>query len=172
MITIGRGEMPCVSSILGRSRAVLSSCAGGTRSRSQRSRNRAPFDCTMIRAEINANNEKAPQLANEQGMKAAQNVAAGGGGRAPSRRHGRHSPRSAAQPRASRQVCLGTQVVPARRCLTFAGASAWPSAAALRPAAASGIVVRVPRRVFVFLLINGPLRYDAQHQSHPSRPSP
>ena len=34
-------------------------------------------DCTMIRAEINANNQKAQQLANEQGMKVAQNVAAG-----------------------------------------------------------------------------------------------
>ena len=34
-------------------------------------------DCTMIRAEINSNNQKAQQLANEQGMKVAQNVAAG-----------------------------------------------------------------------------------------------
>ena len=34
-------------------------------------------DCTMIRAEIEANNAKASQLANEQGGKVAQNVAAG-----------------------------------------------------------------------------------------------
>ena len=33
-------------------------------------------DCTMIRAEIEANNAKATQLANEQGGKVAQNVAA------------------------------------------------------------------------------------------------
>jgi hypothetical protein len=34
-------------------------------------------DCTMIRAEIEANNQKAKQLADESGMKTAQNVAAG-----------------------------------------------------------------------------------------------
>jgi hypothetical protein len=34
-------------------------------------------DCTMIRAEIDANNAKATQLASEQGGKVAQNVAAG-----------------------------------------------------------------------------------------------
>jgi hypothetical protein len=34
-------------------------------------------DCTMIRAEIEANNQKAKQLADEQGLKTAQNVAAG-----------------------------------------------------------------------------------------------
>ena len=34
-------------------------------------------DCIMIRAEIEANNAKAAQLANEQGGKVAQNVAAG-----------------------------------------------------------------------------------------------
>jgi hypothetical protein len=34
-------------------------------------------DCTMIRAEIEANNQKAKQLADEQGLKVAQNVAAG-----------------------------------------------------------------------------------------------
>jgi hypothetical protein len=34
-------------------------------------------DCTMIRAEIEANNQKAKQLADEQGVKVAQNVAAG-----------------------------------------------------------------------------------------------
>jgi hypothetical protein len=34
-------------------------------------------DCTMIRAEIEANNAKASQLASEQGGKVAQNVAAG-----------------------------------------------------------------------------------------------
>lgn len=33
--------------------------------------------CTMIRAEIEANNVRASQLANEQGLKVAQNVAAG-----------------------------------------------------------------------------------------------
>ena len=34
-------------------------------------------DCTMIRAEIEANNQKSTQLANEQGWKVAQNVGAG-----------------------------------------------------------------------------------------------
>jgi hypothetical protein len=34
-------------------------------------------DCTMIRAEIEANNAKAKQLAAEQGLKVAQNVGAG-----------------------------------------------------------------------------------------------
>jgi hypothetical protein len=34
-------------------------------------------DCTMIRAEIEANNQKTQQLANEQGWKVAQNVGAG-----------------------------------------------------------------------------------------------
>jgi hypothetical protein len=34
-------------------------------------------DCTMIRAEIECNNQKAKQLADESGMKTAQNVAAG-----------------------------------------------------------------------------------------------
>jgi hypothetical protein len=34
-------------------------------------------DCTMIRAEIEGNNQKAKQLADEQGVKVAQNVAAG-----------------------------------------------------------------------------------------------
>src|SRR5262249_52486349 len=34
-------------------------------------------DCTMIRAEIEANNMKTQQLANEQGWKVAQNVGAG-----------------------------------------------------------------------------------------------
>ena len=34
-------------------------------------------NCTMIRAEIEANNQKAQQLAEEQGLKVAQNVAAG-----------------------------------------------------------------------------------------------
>jgi hypothetical protein len=34
-------------------------------------------DCTMIRAEIEGNNQKATQMANEQGMKVAQNVGAG-----------------------------------------------------------------------------------------------
>jgi len=34
-------------------------------------------DCTMIRAEIEANNAKMAELSNEQGWKATQNVAAG-----------------------------------------------------------------------------------------------
>ena len=34
-------------------------------------------DCTMIRAEIEANNKRAQELSNEQGLKVAQNVAAG-----------------------------------------------------------------------------------------------
>src|SRR2546429_5580103 len=34
-------------------------------------------DCTMLRAEIEANNQKTQQLANEQGWKVAQNVGAG-----------------------------------------------------------------------------------------------
>lgn len=34
-------------------------------------------DCTMIRAEIEANNQKSKDLADEQGLKVAQNVGAG-----------------------------------------------------------------------------------------------
>ena len=34
-------------------------------------------DCTMIRAEIEANNAKVKQIANEQGWKVAQNIGAG-----------------------------------------------------------------------------------------------
>jgi hypothetical protein len=37
-------------------------------------------DCTMIRAEIEANNAKVKELADEQGWKAAQNVVTGVGG--------------------------------------------------------------------------------------------
>ena len=37
-------------------------------------------DCTMIRAEIEANNTKIKELADEQGVKAAQNVITGVGG--------------------------------------------------------------------------------------------
>ena len=37
-------------------------------------------DCTMIRAEIEANNVKVKELADEQGWKVAQNVATGVGG--------------------------------------------------------------------------------------------
>ena len=37
----------------------------------------AVADCTMIRAEIEANNIKVKELADEQGLKVAQNVAAG-----------------------------------------------------------------------------------------------
>jgi hypothetical protein len=37
-------------------------------------------DCTMIRAEIEANNVKVKELSDEQGWKVAQNVAAGVGG--------------------------------------------------------------------------------------------
>ena len=37
-------------------------------------------DCDMIRAEIEANNVKVKELADEQGWKVAQNVAAGVGG--------------------------------------------------------------------------------------------
>jgi hypothetical protein len=37
-------------------------------------------DCTMIRAEIEANNAKAKELADEQGWKTAQNVGAGRAG--------------------------------------------------------------------------------------------
>jgi hypothetical protein len=65
----------CVATAIG---LALSACAG---------RDPAPVasvqpqdaysDCTMIRAEIEANNAKAKQLADEQGMKTAQNVAAG-----------------------------------------------------------------------------------------------
>jgi uncharacterized protein YcfL len=37
----------------------------------------AHADCTMIRTEIEANNAKVTQIANEQGWKVAQNVGAG-----------------------------------------------------------------------------------------------
>ena len=37
----------------------------------------ASADCTMIQAEIQANNVKVKELADEQGLKVAQNVAAG-----------------------------------------------------------------------------------------------
>jgi hypothetical protein len=57
---------------------ALSSCAGrDAQPISTVQQEDAYSDCTMIRAEIEANNKKAQQLANEQGMKVAQNVAAG-----------------------------------------------------------------------------------------------
>jgi hypothetical protein len=57
---------------------ALSSCAGrDAQMISTVQQQDAYSDCTMIRAEIAANNQKAQQLANEQGMKVAQNVAAG-----------------------------------------------------------------------------------------------
>jgi hypothetical protein len=57
---------------------ALSSCAGrDAQPISTVQQQDAYSDCTMIRAEIDANNQKAQQLANEQGMKVAQNVAAG-----------------------------------------------------------------------------------------------
>jgi hypothetical protein len=37
----------------------------------------ATMDCAMIQAEISANNRRIQELANEQGWKVAQNVAAG-----------------------------------------------------------------------------------------------
>jgi len=40
----------------------------------------AQSSCTQIRAEIEANNSKVKALADEQGLKTAQNVAAGVGG--------------------------------------------------------------------------------------------
>jgi hypothetical protein len=57
---------------------ALSSCAGrDPQPISTVQQQDAYSDCTMIRAEIDANNQKAQELANEQGMKVAQNVAAG-----------------------------------------------------------------------------------------------
>jgi len=57
---------------------ALSSCAGrDPQAMSTVQPQDAYADCTMIKAEINGNNQKAQQLANEQGMKVAQNVAAG-----------------------------------------------------------------------------------------------
>jgi hypothetical protein len=57
---------------------ALSSCAGrDAQPISTVQQQDAYSDCTMIKAEIDANNQKAQQLANEQGMKVAQNVAAG-----------------------------------------------------------------------------------------------
>jgi hypothetical protein len=57
---------------------ALSSCAGrDAQMISTVQQQDAYSDCTMVRAEIEANNQKAQQLANEQGMKVAQNVAAG-----------------------------------------------------------------------------------------------
>ena len=57
---------------------ALSSCAGRDPQPIQTVQQQDTYaDCAMIRAEINANNQKAQELANEQGMKVAQNVAAG-----------------------------------------------------------------------------------------------
>jgi hypothetical protein len=57
---------------------ALSSCAGrDAQPISTVQQEDAYSDCAIIRAEIDANNQKAQQLANEQGMKVAQNVAAG-----------------------------------------------------------------------------------------------
>ena len=57
---------------------ALSSCAGrDAQPISTVQPQDAYSDCTMIRAEIDANNQKTQELANEQGMKVAQNVAAG-----------------------------------------------------------------------------------------------
>jgi hypothetical protein len=57
---------------------VLSSCAGRDAQPIQTVQQQDAYsDCAMIRAEIAGNNQKAQELANEQGMKVAQNVAAG-----------------------------------------------------------------------------------------------
>ena len=57
---------------------ALSSCAGRDPQPISTVQPQDAFsDCTMIRAEIEGNNQKAQELANEQGMKVAQNVAAG-----------------------------------------------------------------------------------------------
>jgi hypothetical protein len=58
--------------------ACLSACAGrDAQPIATVQQQDAYSDCTMIRAEIAANNQKAQELGNEQGMKVAQNVAAG-----------------------------------------------------------------------------------------------
>lgn len=69
-------KIACLAALAGQ--VVLAGCAG---------RDPQPIatvqvqdansDCTMIRAEIEANNAKTTQLANEQGWKVAQNVGAG-----------------------------------------------------------------------------------------------
>jgi hypothetical protein len=57
---------------------VLSACAGRDPQPIATVQSQDQFaDCTMIRAEIDANNAKAKQLADEQGLKVAQNVGAG-----------------------------------------------------------------------------------------------
>jgi len=57
---------------------ALSSCAGRDPQPIQTVQQQDAYsDCAMIRAEIDGNNQKAQELANEQGMKVAQNVAAG-----------------------------------------------------------------------------------------------
>ena len=57
---------------------ALSSCAGRDPQPIQTVQQQDAYaDCTMIKAEIAANNQKAQELANEQGLKVAQNVAAG-----------------------------------------------------------------------------------------------
>ena len=65
----------CIAMIVG---FALSGCAG----RDPQPMNTVQVqdqysNCTMIRAEIEANNQKVQQLANEQGWKVAQNVGAG-----------------------------------------------------------------------------------------------
>jgi hypothetical protein len=60
------------------SAGVLAACAGrDPQPVSSVQAQDAYSDCTMIRAEIEANNAKAKELADEQGVKTAQNVAAG-----------------------------------------------------------------------------------------------
>src|SRR5580704_3050734 len=57
---------------------VLSACAGRDPQPMATVQPQDQFsDCTMIRAEIEANNAKTKQLADEQGLKVAQNVGAG-----------------------------------------------------------------------------------------------
>jgi hypothetical protein len=57
---------------------VLSACAGRDPQPIATVQPQDQFsDCTMVRAEIEANNAKAKQLADEQGLKVAQNVGAG-----------------------------------------------------------------------------------------------
>jgi hypothetical protein len=67
-----RALQACLAMVIG---LALSACAGRDPPPIARVQPQDGYsDCTMIRAEIEANNQKAKQLADEQGLTTAQNV--------------------------------------------------------------------------------------------------
>ena len=101
----------------------------------------------------------------------------GGGGRAPSRRHGRHSLRSAAQPMVP-AAPLGAVVLACRPARLRRVGPSWASAGACRLCAfgrlraSRRIIVRASSSCFRFAFDQRPPPHDAQHQPHSPRPSP